>query len=493
MKRARTSSKGKAANPKPPKRPRRDENTPVHPPTAEKPPATSQKPRGGTTKTAASRSAGRASATAPTQNTTAGGNHQGRKGVSARSSPSPEADDGAAEQDADPASEDEQEDEEDTTPDLNVHNRDSLDFVNWWASLSTADKDAIRTVGRQSCMYVPFDKFQQVFHYGAIAEAKAAQQPAQPSAADKPAEKPAEKFTFTLADRCAWEWQQLKDSFPVIQDLLDRHETKSDCPFAQLNNFRGQRRGEDTLRFKKLVLSLRKWTPAIEPHESNDKSVRGLNHPEMAQLLLPPSEDWNDMTTQHAYLLAAKKKKLSPHVMPQLLFSQDDPQQKKHPSFCMNPFLPHMAQGLVLGPEAAVKGDHIAAGNSITHKLGITFVTLPFVSYVCCQARCSIANETAFGTSGERGFNYKVFYNQILKTLVGIEAMGPTGEDAITELMSWWQERIWGEDAGKDEQDDAEAAEDLTNTPADILAVYARHIEEYEEERARLDALDASE
>ncbi|EJD46298.1 hypothetical protein AURDEDRAFT_164531 [Auricularia subglabra TFB-10046 SS5] len=489
MKRARSSGKASSSKPKPPKRPRRDENTPVHPPTADKAQKTSQERRGGTTNTAASRSASRTSTTAPTQKKVTGRNQQGRQGASGRSSPSPEPDGETAKQDADPASDVDEEEEEDTTPDLNPQSSDSVDFQNWWSSLSAADKDAVRTVGRQSCMFVPFDKFQQVFHYGAIAEAKAKQPPAQPNAADKPAE----KFTFTLADRCAWEWKHLKESFPVIQDLLDHHEAKHLARKACLNNFRGQRRGEDTLRFKKLILSLRKWTPAIEPHESNDKSVRGLNHPQMAQLLLPPSEDWNDPETQRAYLLAAKKKKLSPFVMPRLLFSEDDPQQLIRPSFCMNEFLPQMGQGLVLGPEAAVKGNRVAAGNSITNKHGITFVTLPFISYIGCQTRCAIANEAAFGSTGEHGFQYRVFYNQILKTLLGIEALGPTGEDAITQLMTWWQERIWGEDAGQDEDDDADVGEELTDTPADIIAVYKRQVEEYEEEQARLAALDASE
>ncbi|EJD34836.1 hypothetical protein AURDEDRAFT_176127, partial [Auricularia subglabra TFB-10046 SS5] len=192
MKRARSSGKASSSKPKPPKRPRRDENTPVHPQTADKAQKTSQERRGGTTNTAASRSASRTSTTAPTQKKGTGRNKQSRQRASGSSSPSPEPDGETAEQDADPTS-DVDEEEEDATPDLNPKSSDSVDFQNWWASLSAADKDAVRTVGGQSCMFVPFDKFQQVFHYGAITEAKAKQPPAQPNAADKPAE----KFTFT--------------------------------------------------------------------------------------------------------------------------------------------------------------------------------------------------------------------------------------------------------------------------------------------------------
>ncbi|EJD41143.1 hypothetical protein AURDEDRAFT_169733 [Auricularia subglabra TFB-10046 SS5] len=504
-------SKGKAANPKPPKRPRRDENTPARPPAADKGPTAPQQPRASaTTNNGNSRSTGDASTTTRRQNNTTGRSQQGRQEASGRSSPSSQV--GDDDETAEPedagggASEDEQEDE-DTTPNLKMNNRETVEFLKWWTSLSAADAEAVRTVGRQACMYVPFDKFEQVFYYGALAEEKEKDPPAQPSAADKDATAKAAEFTFTLSERCAWEWKHFKESFPVVQDLLGRHSSKylarkacapavdsmtarpeSDFIFVacglQLNHYRGQRRGGDTMRFKELALLRRKWEPAIELKDINDKTVRGLNHPQMAQLLLPPSEDWNDATTQHAYLLAANKKKLSPLVMPRLLYPEDDPHQKKGPSFCKNEFLPEMAQGLVLGSKSALKGDRVAAGNSITNKLGINFVTLPFIAYVCCQGRCAIANETAFGAAGECGFKYRVFYNQILKTLVGIEALGPVGEDAITELMTWWQERIWGKDAGEGEQDDAEASEELTNTPADILAAFARHVEEYDREQA---------
>lgn len=476
----RTAARAKKApstNPKPPKRPRRDENTPARPPTADKAAETAQQRRGGATNTSGrtTSTAGSASATAtPTQNGSAAANQQQAPGQSAGSSQV----EGEEEEEVQEPSEDERE-PEDTTTDLYLASSDGKAFLIWLASLSSADSVAIRTIGRQACMYVPFDKFEQVFHYGALAEAK--EKDAQPDTGDKAAE-----FTFTLAERCAWEWKHLKESFPVIQDLLARHNSKFLA--RQLNHHRGARRSEDTARLKKLVPGIRTWVPRIEAQDANKKAIRGLQHPQMAQLLLPRSEDWSRRATQHAYLLPPKKK-LSPLVMPRLLYPEDDPHQKN--GFCKNELLPRMAQGLVLGAEAAAKGDQVAAGNSITNKHNINFVTLPFMGYVGCQGRCAIADEKHFGAAGEHGFKYKVFFNQILKTLVGIEALGPTGEDIITDLMTWWQERIWGEDAGIDEQDDAEPMEELTDTPQDVLAEYRQYTKEVERELAAARADEA--
>ncbi|KZV84873.1 hypothetical protein EXIGLDRAFT_700019 [Exidia glandulosa HHB12029] len=312
-------------------------------------------------------------------------------------------------------------------------------------SLVEKDLDELQKIGRTyGRLYIPFSALDIVMHWGAQAEAE--------------------------------EWNSLIEGYPNLRDLV--HKMGKDfvverCTI-QLHRYRRDTRGEDVQRIKEEILKWRKWNPAFTVDEAQDKSLRGLQHPQMAELLLP-----RDHT-------GPAPKKFSTQVTPRLLYPDDDPNELNGPGLfkgslviqaCRlysrlrtvpDPSSLQGAQSLLLGPKAVLQAKRRPAAKSVTAIYNIGFVTFAFLAYVACLVRYALSSEGEYTPWGQNGFNYVRFHRYLLRLVAQIDDIGEAGQDITRGILDWCEDAIWGDDAGLD--DDVEEA-----GPSDSAAVLEKY------------------
>ncbi|EIW80782.1 hypothetical protein CONPUDRAFT_154780 [Coniophora puteana RWD-64-598 SS2] len=241
-----------------------------------------------------------------------------------------------------------------------------------------------------------------------------------------------------------------------------------------LHTGRNNARGDDIKVLKDKIFLWRTFLDVPAGAFTGARHLLGFQSRATGALLCPVNMDYDDQNI--AAGLRNGTIKVTPRDLPKFLWVGEKVQKADNlfEGFLRGEMLVKAYLTIYISPSAGIYDDAGSGGrqgNAALHN--VRHVSLSSIAYVATLVRFVLSATPKWGQrNGDKDPFSETFYNWILKLLCEAPAADAVWHD---DLLTWWQQRIFGNDGPDDEANAMEVADDDNSVAAQMFRMPALH------------------
>ncbi|KAL1666500.1 hypothetical protein GGF50DRAFT_87284 [Schizophyllum commune] len=216
------------------------------------------------------------------------------------------------------------------------------------------------------------------------------------------------------------------------------------------------------------------------PLHSNDKVLRGFNHPVFGAALIPRSYHgaWIKNMEKTKEAIQQGKIKIDNSSIPMMLYDKKLIQTGNiSAGLLRSPVLVRMYRHIMLGKSNAYAPAETLPPNCNAKKHGLTQCSGATIAYVACVTRFAMCSTNKWNLA-DKAFKLEHMYREILQFL-HLDDENP--DPWVIDTLRWWNTQVFGRAEGAEEEDEDETP--MFEPSGDLLGFQAEQQKRLEEER----------
>ncbi|TRM55178.1 hypothetical protein BD626DRAFT_531431 [Schizophyllum amplum] len=237
-----------------------------------------------------------------------------------------------------------------------------------------------------------------------------------------------------------------------------RHDSAAFYTLSRtMQNVANEAKCDDTRAFKNNILDYILDDPHTQrlqpPIRSDDKTLRGFNHPTTGAMLIPRCHrlDYEKNAAKCTEAISSGKILIDNTSLPMFLYDKEllDPDNVSD-GLLQGPPIVRSYRQLMLGKTYAYNAPEAVPSNCNARKHGLVQATPPTIAYVACMVRFALSSTTKWNVA-DKSFKLEHLYQEVLE-LLALDEDEP--DPWVIETLKWWNIQVFGRPEGAEPDSD---------------------------------------